>query len=193
MRDWSTKMLKLELDDQHVYRLDGKRIDGLTSTIAEAGLISKYGSDWHMQRGTFIHQATEYYDRDELDESSVDPQIQGYLESWKKFRKDQNYIPNQIELKLYDPIYLYAGTIDRLPLCDLKSGIEEKWHKWQLAGYWNLCKVNNFGDQCLNPFNVYLDKNGGSPKVRNYKQTEMREFLKDFLCILQFVRLKNEK
>jgi len=183
-------MPKLELDDQHRYTLDGKGLDGLTSTIAEAGLISGYGSDWYMQRGTFIHQATEYWDKGELDESTVDPHIQGYLESWKQFRKDQNYKPDEIELKLYDPIYLYAGTIDRLPLCDLKSGVEEKWHKWQLAGYWNLCRVNGLQDQCLNPFIVYLQEDGGPPKLKNYTQSQMRETLKDFLCILQFVRIK---
>jgi hypothetical protein len=177
-------------DNGHKYTFDGKPVDGLTSTIQEAGLISNYASEWYMTRGTYIHLATQLWDEGILDESTVDPQIKGYLESWKRFRKDQDYTPIEIELQLYDPIYLYAGTIDRLPLCDLKSGVEEKWHKWQLAGYWNLCKVNGFQDRCRNPFIVYLDENGDPPKLRNYTQSQMREALKDFLCILQFSRLK---
>jgi hypothetical protein len=189
-------MPELQFDEAtHTYSLDGRPLDGLTSTIKEAGLIRSNGdqAQWYMQRGKYIHLATELHDRGELDESTLDPQIVPYLESWKRFRGDQGYEPSHTELKLYDPIYLYAGTIDRLPLCDLKSGAEDRWHKWQLAGYWNLCKVNGFGDQCSNPFNVYLDEDGGPPKIRNYTQAQMREALKDFLCILQFVRLKNEK
>lgn len=183
-------MPELILTNDHRYLLDGKPIDGLTSTIQEASLMGNYGSEWYLTRGTAVHLATELWDKGTLDESTVDPQIQGYLESWKRFRKDQGYTPIEIELKLYDPVYLYAGKIDRLPLCDLKSGSFEKWHIWQLSGYWNLCKVNCLQNQCLNPLNIYLDENGGPPKVKNYTQSQIREALKDFFCILQFVRLK---
>ena len=183
-------MSELKLDQvTHTYTLDGRRIDGLTSTIAEAGLIRS--SDLgYLKKGTAVHRATELWDKGTLDESTVHPDIIGYLESWKCFRKDQNYTPLYIEKSLFDSIYLYAGTVDRLPLLDLKSGSKEAFHKWQLAGYWNLCKINGFEKLYQNPQNIYLDSDGGPPMVLNYTQAQMREALKEFFIILSFVRLK---
>ena len=184
-------MPELLLDEFHQYRLDERPIDGLTSTIAEAGLI-RGGDPWYMTRGSAIHLATEYFDKGTLDEDSVSDEIKGYLASWKQFRVDQNYTPTHIELKLYDPIYLYAGTLDRLPLLDLKSGAFAKWHRIQLAGYWGLCRINNLTDHCQNPISVYLEEDGRSPKVIQYTQQDMRKSLQDFLCLLSANRIKRE-
>jgi len=179
----------LKLNKEHQYSLDGKPIDGLTATLKEAGLI-RSSDEWYMTKGTAIHLATEYYDKGTLDEDILDPQIKPYLESWKRFRKDQNYTPFYIEKSLFDPIYLYAGTIDRLPLVDLKSGVKEKWHELQLAGYWNLCIVNGFFEQCKKPITIYLRKDGSSPEVISYSKKEMKDAFQAFLCFLHTARWK---
>ncbi len=188
-------MLNLTLDDQHVYLLDGKQIDGLTSTISEAGLMGNYGSEWHMDRGMKIHLATELWDRGTLDESTVDPQIQGYLKSWKRFRKDQNYTPTHIEYKTYHPELMVGTKIDRLPLLDIKSGSEAPWHVLQVAFQRECVKIWMKEDEKLrmNPQDVYLDPDGGPPKVRIYKVTEMMEALKVYASLLVFLRWKREK
>ena len=187
-------MPKLELDDQHRYTLDGKELDGLTSTIAEAGLISGYGTDRDKQRGSFLHLATEYFDKGELDESTVDPQIQGYLSSWKQFRKDQNYTPVEIEYPTYHPEILVGCKIDRLPgPIDLKSGAPEPWHILQIAVQWSVLICHGMHDLARLPQDVYLDPDGGPPKVKPYKTSELKDAFKVYASILVFIRWKREK
>ncbi len=186
-------MPNLTLDDQHVYRLDGKQIDGLTSTIQEAGLMGNYGSEWHMDRGMKIHLATELWDRRTLDESTVDPQIQGYLESWKQFRKDQGYIPTHIEYPIYHPELIVGTKIDRLPLLDIKSGSPESWHVLQIAFQRECLKAHKMDEKLrMNPMDVYLDEDGGSPKIRVYKIGEMMEAFMVYASMLVFLRWRRD-
>ncbi len=185
-------MPEFTLSDEHVYTLDGRVIDGTTSILDEAGLI-RGGDPWFMDRGTAIHKATEFYDRGTLDENTVDPQIAGYLKSWQLFRLDQDYIPIYIELPLSDPVLLYAGTLDRLPLIDLKSGAYAPWHSLQVAAYWNLARVNGYQAECLKPMGIYLQEDGGPPKIKTYTQTEVRQEFKTFCSFLHTVRWKQEK
>ena len=185
---------KLELDENHRYTLDDKKMDGLTSTIGEAGLISGYGSDWYKQRGSFVHTATEYWDKGELDESTVDPQIKGYLESWKQFRKDQNYTPTHIEYQIYHPELMVGMKIDRLPgPIDLKAGVHEHWHILQIAVHWATLMCHGMYDLAKSPQDVYLDPDGGPPKVKPYKTSEMRDAFKVYASMLIYLRWRREK
>ena len=187
-------MPKLELNGQHHYTLDGKGLDGLTSTIAEAGLISGYGSDWYMQRGTFIHQATEYWDKKILDENTLDPQIVPYLNSWKQFRKDQSYTPSHIEHTIYHPDLMVGMKIDRLPgPIDLKSGVAEPWHILQIAVQWSALICHGMHDLAREPQDVYLDPDGGPPKVKPYKTSELKDAFKVYASMMVFLRWRREK
>ena len=191
-------MSELILTDDHRYLLDGKRIDGLTSTIQEAGLMGNFGSEWHMDRGMKIHLATELWDKGTLDESTVDPQIQGYLESWKQFRKDQSYIPAHIEYPTYHPELMVGTKIDRVPLLDIKSGSPEPWHILQLAFQWTTLRINGpngYAYTAINwtPKDIYLDPDGGPPKVKTYTPAEMRESFKIYASMLVYLRWRREK
>lgn len=186
-------MPELILTNDHCYLLNGKPIDGLTSTIKEAGLI-RDNDEWYMQRGLAIHKATELWDKNILDEKSIDPQIFGYFESWKQFRKDQNYIPTHIEYQIYHPDLLVGMTIDRLPgPLDLKSGSPEPWHILQIACQWDALKSNYYNGHPLlkliaQPMNVYLDAEGGPPKVKIYKYSELKEAFKVYASMVHFLR-----
>jgi hypothetical protein len=187
-------MPKLELDANHIYTVDGRRVDGLTSTIQEAGLIRSSGS-YYMDRGSKIHLATQYWDEGVLDEETVDPQIQGYLDSWKQFRKDQHYTPIEIEYKISNPILLVASTVDRIPLLDIKSGGPEPWHILQIAFQWKTL-LDTFWDMqeyLKTPMDVYLDPDGGPPKVKAYKISELKEAYQVYCSLLVFLRWKREK
>jgi hypothetical protein len=185
---------ELILTNDHRYLLDGKPIDGLTSTIAEAGLIGNYGSEWHLDKGTAVHLCTEYFDGGTLDESTIDPQIRGYLESWKQVRKDQGYTPVEIEYPTYHPELLVGCKIDRLPgPCDLKSGSPEPWHILQIAFQWSALICHGMHDLAKSPMDVYLDPDGGPPKVKSYKTSEMREAFKIYASMLVFLRWRREK
>jgi hypothetical protein len=187
--------MTLTLDDQHQYRWDGKPVDGLTSTIAEAGLI-RNSDPWYADRGSKVHLATQYFDEGTLDEETVDPQIKGYLESWKRFRKDQGYDPIHIyiEFKTYHPILQVATMIDRLPgPCDLKSGSVEPWHILQIAFQWDCLRTIGMRDLAIKPMDVYLDPDGGPPKVKTYTSSELREAFKVYTSMLYFLRWKRER
>lgn len=189
-------MPQLTIDQDHIYRLDGKVIDGLTNTIEEAGLIRNCDS-WYGERGSALHLATEFYDRGTLDETTVDPQIQGYLESWKQFRKDQDYMPTHIEYKIYHPELMVASKVDRLPLLDIKSGSQEAWHSLQIGFQWATLRIDQ--DPTLWPLpswipkDIYLDPDGGPPKVKSYKTSELKEAFKVYASMLHFIRWKRQK
>lgn len=185
--------MTLTLDSQHQYRWDGKPVDGLTSTIEEAGLIGSWGNAWYLDRGSKIHLATQYWDEGTLDEETVDPKIKGYLESWKRFTKDQNYTPVEIEYQIFNPELRVASTVDRIPgPLDLKSGSPEPWHILQIAFQWSTLLRSGLY-YLTKPMDVYLDSDGGPPKVKLYKTSEMREAYKVYCSMLYFLRWRREK
>ncbi len=195
-------MPELILTNDHRYLLDGKAIDGLTSTISEAGLMSNYGSEWYLDRGNAIHLATEFYDRGTLDEATLIPppgylDIRGYLESWKRFREDQNYTPTHIEYIIFHPELMVGTKIDRLPLLDIKSGSQEPWHVLQVAFQWATLRIveesSKVFDWGWTPMDIYLDPDGGPPKVKIYSPSELREAFKVYASMLMFIRWKREK
>jgi hypothetical protein len=186
-------MTELILTNDHRYLLDGKQIDGLTSTISEAGVIGDFGSEWHMTKGTAVHRATEYYDRGTLDESTVDEEIKGYLESWQKYRADQVYKPSEIEIQIYNPVLMVATTIDRLPgPLDIKSGSPEPWHILQIAFQWKTLSDIDMTELIWLPQDVYLDPRGKPPKVKTYKYPELKEAYKVYCSMLHFLRWRRE-
>lgn len=162
----------------------------VTEIIKAADLMPDYSpsdAEWYMNRGSMIHLATELHDRGTLDESTVDHQIYGYLESWKKL--NLKYLQDEIEIKLYDPIYQYCGTLDRFN-GDIKSGVPAKWHKLQLGAYYGLLKANNFvTPNCM--YAWYLQEDGSIPKIVKYSIQELRDALKIFQCALAVVRWKS--
>lgn len=184
--------MSLTLDSDHIYRLDGKIVDGLTSTIKEAGLI-RTPNPWYGERGSALHLATEFYDKGTLDESTVDPKIQGYLESWKRFSKDQDYTPIEIEYRIVNSVLMVASKVDRIPLLDIKSGSPEPWHILQIAFQWATLMSDHPREWISKPMDVYLDPDGSSPRVKLYNASELREAYKVYCSMLVYLRWRREK
>ena len=106
----------------------------------------------------------------------------------------QNYAPIEIEYPTYHPELLVGCKIDRLPgPIDLKSGSPESWHILQIAVQWSTLICHGMHDLAKSPMDVYLDPNGGSPKVKSYKTSEMREAFRIYASMLVFLRWKREK
>jgi hypothetical protein len=181
-------MSELLLDDNHHYTLDGKSLDGLTSTISEAGLIRNSGSKY-MESGSAIHKITELWDLGIIDKYEIDPGGLPYLESWKQFRKDQGYEPVEIEYPTYHPELLVGCKIDRLPgPLDIKGGGPEPWHILQIAFQWATLICHGLHDYTWKPMDVYLDPDGGPPRVKAYKTSELKEAYKVYCSMLHFLR-----
>ena len=186
-------MSELQFDpEKHEYRHEGKRLISVTQALSLVD--SRPKDEYFLRRGQLIHLACEYYDRDELDEASVDSEIMPYLNSYRLFLTETGFTPRWIESRHFHPVYQYAGTIDRMGtlngktvLIDLKSGAPADVDELQLAAYWGLVK-----DQITNPlcFDLYLRDDGGMPKLVEVKRP--RILFETFLAVLKIQRWREE-
>ncbi len=139
-------METVEFDEAtHTYTQGGVKLPSVTTIIRAAGLMPDFygsGNETAMLRGTLVHRVCEFHDEGDLDESSVDPALAGYLEAWKKFRADTGFKPEKIEWRNAHPIYRYAGMVDRTGLfgglrsiIDIKTGAFDPWMGVQTAAY----------------------------------------------------------
>jgi len=200
---------KIQLTPEHRYFVDGVEYDGVTAILRAESFMPSYipadldwyivrgtivpaipaDLDWYLERGRMIHKATELYDKGILDESTVDERIQGYLDSWKHYRTGLPPYPAEtIEIRLCDPLYQFAGTLDRWDL-DIKSGQPERWHIYQIAAYAHLARVNGLS---ITPYQtVYLQEDGSRPLVVKHNRRELMKAGETFLCALNVHRAKS--
>lgn len=135
----------LTRDSDHRYWLGGKELAPV-SRILNVIAPYQYSDPVAMLRGTAVHLATEYWDRQTLDPASVDPAIAGYLEAWKNFRSVTGFVPtlDSIETYVADSDLGVAGTYDRLGtmpsngaavLLDIKTGAHHWRYDVQVTAY----------------------------------------------------------
>ena len=183
-------MPNLELDENHIYRLDGRRLISVTQALAI--LDDRWKVDpFYLQRGSMVHRATAYYDRGEFDDFTWDERIIPYVDGYVKFRSETDFVPTDIELPLVHHTYKYAGTIDRIGLLngyavliDLKTGAKAKVDEVQNVAYWELAMSNKILVQKL--FDLYLHNNGNY-NLEPVKQIP-RHLLPIFLAALTCAR-----
>ena len=130
---------------KHEYTLNGSVVPGVTTVLRSVGIsdfsnIKKSVLDYACQKGTAIHLACEYYDKNIL--GDVPAVIDLYFKQWclfcDKFKPDFLEIENRV----FCDKFKYAGTIDRialikgeLVLIDIKSGAKSKSHQIQTSAY----------------------------------------------------------
>ncbi len=139
---------------QHRYFLEGNQpgdvveLPSVTTVLKETNMIDMRHIpqdvlDHAGARGTAVHTALHYLDEGDLDESTVDPTIAGYIVAYQKFCRDTGFYMDRVENRLYHPTMLYAGTLDRTGwfnertriIVDFKTGIVYPGHALQLAAY----------------------------------------------------------
>lgn len=165
---------------EHVYRVGGVVWPGVSDILDAAGLKTKYGGFQEAQwRGLHVHNATELYDQDDLDWNSVHQAWIGYVKAWAKFREERTFVPTLIEWQGYHPTLGFCGTVDREGTCgdsleqlDIKTGTEEKWHRYQTAGYWILRQNKDAARGC-----VYISEDGTYRKVMHEDPSDIRVFM----------------
>jgi len=200
--------MKLICTDEHRYYHvdeDGRKVrefDGTTTIIQlEGGMPGiEFCNPRTAERGKMTHIATALFDLGNLDETSpLDEEIRGYFESWKRYREAQKfeYAPQHIERMLCDEVYGFAGTLDRLPLLDIKTGVYKKADLAQLGAYYGLCQANKIDrDLYMGPDArkvVYLNEDGSFPIVDEYSLKDVMAARDSFLCALNWHRFKNSK
>lgn len=107
-------------DISHTYTINDDPCSG-TSDLLERHEISKPITTFsapYVQRGTRIDLATCLDDEGDLDESSVDSTEIGYIEAWRKFKRDHDVKILEIQKLVGSAHYWYATTIDRICAID---------------------------------------------------------------------------
>lgn len=119
----------------HEYRLDGKRLPSVTQILKliapDYSQIPPAVLERKRALGQAGHLACELDDLGELDESTLDEEVAGYLAGWRRFKAENGVEVLMNEQRLYHPRLGYAGTLDRLLrmrsapwLVDLKTAVE---------------------------------------------------------------------
>lgn len=136
----------------HTYRVDGITVPSVTRILDSAGLVS-YGGirtevlERKSELGTKVHQATQFYDENDLDWNSLSDEVKPRVEAWASFRNDTGFQPRQIEKRFIATVQQmqYGMTVDREgffgrkneeAVIEIKNSAKiESWHAIQLAGY----------------------------------------------------------
>ena len=97
---------------RHAYAVDGVPVLSVTQILKAAGLVDYDGIPEHVlryaaERGTAVHTACEYYDQDDLDPDTLDPQLAPYVAAWMQFRKQHPF-------KIMASERMYLGQFDGL-------------------------------------------------------------------------------
>lgn len=68
--------------DKHIYTLDGKVIPSVTQVLPY-----NYGNnaEYARQRGIYVHTMIELFNKQDLDEDNLDPELQPFLDAYKRF------------------------------------------------------------------------------------------------------------
>jgi len=104
--------LKFRFDEvEHKYWLGDRRLPGATEVLKGLGIIDvRWAAERDLIRGQAVHLGCKYLAEKCLDWASVDPSIKGYIDAYGRFLGEGRYLPNENEVPVHHPIYMF-GTI----------------------------------------------------------------------------------
>lgn len=187
----------LNLDAQHAYWRGGVQKPSVTRVLAAQGFIdTTFLTETSGDRGTFVHEATIYIDRDTLDLNSVPAAWIGYLDSYRLWCERCRPQALLREARLHHPILDYCGTVDFFGwlegdvwpwTIDLKSGAPEKWHKVQTAAYEEAIFAASDARTLLRRRGaLYLHEDGREATLVQHKSTRDFGFFQAALACYRF-------
>ena len=125
-------------EKDHQYFWNGQQVPGVNEILTDMNMQENWGSEADLLRGTWVHEACQYYDDGTLDQWEFDPVILQYLEGWKTFRSEQCSRDPDLNEKMLYSAYGFAGTVDRVfghIIVDIKTGVPAYQSRLQLAAY----------------------------------------------------------
>lgn len=111
----------------HFYLLNGVRIPNVTKVTDALSSYAGVPLDVLQRKaeiGDAVHFATELDDADDLDDSTLPDEIRGYVEGWRKFKRDTGWCTDLSEVRVYSQTYRYAGTLDAVGYFNKLKGIK---------------------------------------------------------------------
>jgi hypothetical protein len=177
---------------EHLYRLDGRVVPGVTKVLRDEGFIdASWFTEYSRDRGTKAHRAIELSDAEDLNEARLDPVLRPYLAAWKRFKAEAGVTIEASEVRLASETYGFAGTIDKVAriggntpaIIDLKtSATIAPWVAIQLAFYHIL-----LNEPARKRFAVQLN-NDGSYRLHEFKDRRDRSVALAALAVHQWKR-----
>lgn len=131
---------------QHKYFLDGKELTSPTELLRAEGAVN---TEWYTEEGrdngTRRHLIFHLDDIDDLVEDSVDHIDLHYLQTYRRFKRENNFVLITSETPVFNATYMIACTPDKLctlngkkALVEIKTGNLEPWTALQTA-FQSLC------------------------------------------------------
>jgi hypothetical protein len=99
----------------HVYWINGFAVPNVTRVLGDLynwDAVPAKTLERKRQIGAAVHRAIELDVHDDLDESSLDPQVAGYFEAWRRFCKERPFTCHLAEHQVGSHKLRYAGTLD---------------------------------------------------------------------------------
>jgi len=188
----------VRLDEAHRYWAEnGRELDGCTSTLKSVGLIdaSHYTEEARL-RGTYVHEMVHMDLDGDLDDTTIDPDLGGYLDAARAYVRDVNLSVLHVELPLGCLVRGIAGKPDvigkigtRDTLVDWKTGSYEPWHRYQSAWYEHLARVNGFVSGLVDRVVVYLAADG-TYQPKPFKERIDWQIAQAAITVVQAKRLR---
>ena len=98
----------------HQYTLDGRPIPGISEILKSNGLMdTSFMTEDGRDRGHAVHMACHFLDEGDLDYSTVDPAITGWVSAYQKFLLENKVTWRLIETPIAHAGFWFAGTPDR--------------------------------------------------------------------------------
>lgn len=180
---------------RHEYTKDGIIVPSVTQILRESGIMDmRWATPENLLRGTYAHRATELYDLEILDESTVDPVIRPYLDGWVKFRNKTGVVIEKCEELVFSSRYFYAGHQDKRAflfekrtVIDITTGEEfQRAKAVQLAAYQNAYNEHqSVADKIKERMVVQLKSNGDFylPPPDFYSKNDFNVFLAGMVIV----------
>jgi hypothetical protein len=161
----------LTYDEQGRAFWNGERVPR-TTEICRLLAPRFFTEEYFLNRGRIVHLILEWEDTGELDESSVDPNLTGYLEAYRRFKIATNWHTTMQEIKFFNEKYKYCGRADKVGqfgitartkwiwVIDIKSGQPHEADQLQSPAYLFGLKsheipIGRCGDLYLKPSGLF--------------------------------------
>lgn len=120
--------------DHAYYDETGLSVPGTTSLLEAAGMVCYQHIpakilEHKAEIGTAAHAAAHYYDEGDLNEATVDGEVIPYVNAWKKFRRETDFVPELLEHRGVSAV-VCSGHWRSLTALKLKHGwtLDRKGH-----------------------------------------------------------------
>ena len=120
--------MSLEFNEaRHEYRLDGEllpHVTGVTDSLCSYAGVPEEVLRKKAEIGTAVHYATELDDEGDLDDASLPEELRGYVEAWRRFKRETGWETKMSELRVHSVTYGYAGCLDCIGFFERLKGIK---------------------------------------------------------------------